>query len=51
MEKRTLRLFQNSVPRKTFEAKMGDVTGGSRKVHKEEIHSSYSLSNMVGKSR
>jgi len=36
------------VLRKTFRAKTRNVTGVWRNVHKEEIHISLSLSNMVG---
>lgn len=33
-----LRLFENKVPKRIFGSKMGAITGGWRKFHKEEFY-------------
>jgi hypothetical protein len=46
-EKRRLRVFENRVLRKIFGPKRGDVTGGWRKLHNEELHDLYSSSSII----
>jgi hypothetical protein len=41
-EEHRLRVFENRVLRKIFGPKMGEVTGGWRKLHNEELHGLYS---------
>jgi hypothetical protein len=38
---------QLSVPRKIFEPKGNEVTGGWRKLHNEELHILYSSSDII----
>ena len=46
-EKRRLRVFENSVLRRVFGPKRGEVTGEWRKLHNEELSNLYSLPNIV----
>jgi hypothetical protein len=39
---RRLTVFENRVPRRTFEPKGGEVIAGWRKLHNEELHNLYS---------
>jgi hypothetical protein len=47
MEKHRLKMFENCVLRRIFGPKRGEMTGGWRKLHNEEIHNLYSLSNII----
>jgi hypothetical protein len=40
-------VFDNAVLRKIFRPKGGEVTGGRRKLHNEELHKLYSSSNTI----
>jgi hypothetical protein len=40
-EEHRLRVFENSVLRRIFASKRGEVTGGWRKLHNEELHNLY----------
>jgi hypothetical protein len=42
-----LRVFENRVLRRIFRPKRGEVTGGWRKLHNEELHNSYSSPNII----
>jgi hypothetical protein len=42
-----LRLFENRVLRKIFGPKGDEVTGGSRKLHNEELHNLYSPPSII----
>jgi hypothetical protein len=42
-----LRVFENRMLRRIFELKRNEVTGGWRKLHNEELHNLYSLSNTI----
>jgi hypothetical protein len=42
-----LRAFENRVLRRIFGPKRDEVTGGWRKLHKEELHGSYSSPGIV----
>ena len=44
-------MFENSVLRRMFETKGEEVTGGVRKLHKQEIRKSYSASDIISKER
>jgi hypothetical protein len=46
-EDRRLRVFENKVLRRIFEPKRDEVTGGSMKLHNEELHDLYSLPNII----
>ena len=46
-EERRLRVFENSVLRRTYRSKRDEVTGEWRKVHKEELNDLYSSPNIV----
>jgi hypothetical protein len=46
-EKHKLRVFGNRVLRSIFEPKRDGVTGGWRKLHKEERHNLYSSPNII----
>jgi len=46
-EERRLRVFENMVLRRIFRPKRDEVTGESRKLHNEELHGLYCLSNIV----
>jgi hypothetical protein len=35
------------VPRRIFEPRRGEVTGGRRKLHNEELHNLYSSPNII----
>jgi hypothetical protein len=41
------KVFENRVLRRIFGPKRGEVTGGWRKLHNEEIHNSYSLPDII----
>jgi len=38
---------KNSVLKKIFEIKTGEIIGGSRKIHKEELHDSYASTYFI----
>jgi hypothetical protein len=40
-------VFQKGVPRRLFVPKRGEVVGGWRKLHDEELHNFYSSLNIV----
>jgi hypothetical protein len=42
-----LRLFENRVLRRIFGPKRGEVTGGWRKLHNEELHHLYSSPSII----
>jgi hypothetical protein len=46
-EEHRLRVFENRVLRGIFEPKRGEVTGGWRKLHNEELHSLYFLKSII----
>ena len=46
-EERRVRVFENSVLRRTYRSKRDEVTGEWRKVHKEELNDLYSSPNIV----
>jgi hypothetical protein len=47
LREHTLRVFENTVLRRTFEPKRGEVTGGWRKLHNEELRDLYSLPSII----
>jgi hypothetical protein len=46
-EEHRLRVFENRVLMRIFGPKRNEVTGGSRKLHNEELHSLYSSPSIV----
>jgi hypothetical protein len=46
-EEHRLRVFENRVLRRIFGPKRDEVTGGSRKLHNEELHGLYSSPSIV----
>jgi hypothetical protein len=46
-EEHKLSVFENSVLRRMFGPKRGEVMGGWRKLHKEELHDLYSLPSIM----
>jgi hypothetical protein len=42
-----LRVFDNRVLRRIFGRKKGEVKGGWRKLHNEELHNLYSSPNII----
>jgi hypothetical protein len=42
-----VRVFENSVLRRIFGMKRGEMTGGWRKLHNEELHSLYSSRSVI----
>jgi hypothetical protein len=48
-EEQRVRAFENGVLRRIFG--LNEVTGGWRKLHNEELHSLYSLSNIIMKTK
>jgi hypothetical protein len=40
-------VFENRVPRRIFGPKRDEVTGGWRKLHKEELHNLYSSPSII----
>jgi hypothetical protein len=46
-EEYRLRVFENRVLRKIFGPKREEVAGGWRRLHKEELHNLYALSNTI----
>jgi hypothetical protein len=45
-EEHRLSVFENKVLGRIFEPKRDEVTGGSRKLHSEELHNLYSFQNI-----
>jgi hypothetical protein len=46
-EEHRLRVFENSVLRRTFVPKRYEVMGEGRKLHKEELHNLYSSPDII----
>jgi hypothetical protein len=46
-EKHRLRVFENRMLRRIFGPKRDEVMGDWRKLHNEELHNMYSLSNII----
>jgi hypothetical protein len=46
-EEHRLRVFENVVLRKIFGRKMGEIIGGWRKLHSEELHNMYTSPNII----
>jgi hypothetical protein len=46
-EEHRLKVFENRVLRRIFGPKRGEVTGGWRKLHNEELHVLYSSPNII----
>jgi hypothetical protein len=46
-EEHRLRVFENRVPRRTFESKRDEVTEEWRKLHNEELHNLYSSPGII----
>ena len=46
-EERTLRVIENRVPRRLFGLKRDEVTGGWRRLHKEELYDLYTSVNII----
>jgi hypothetical protein len=44
---REVHVFENRVRRRIFGPKRDEVTGGSRKLHNEELHNLYSSRNIT----
>jgi hypothetical protein len=42
-----LKVYENRVLRRIFGPKRGEVAGGRRKLHNEELHGLYSLQSMT----
>jgi hypothetical protein len=47
MEERRLRVFGNRVVRHIFRPKRGEMTGGWRKLHTEDLHDLYSSPSII----
>jgi hypothetical protein len=45
--RKRLRVFENKVLRRIFGPKRDEVTGGSRKLHNEELHNLYSSPSII----
>jgi hypothetical protein len=43
----TFRVFENRVLRRILEPRRDEVTGGSRKLHNEELHNLYFSPNII----
>jgi hypothetical protein len=48
-EEHRLRVFENRVLRKIFGPKRDEVTGGWRKLHKEELHNLYCSPSIISR--
>jgi hypothetical protein len=46
-EEHGLRVFENKALRRISAPKRNELTGGWRKLHKEELHDLYSLHNII----
>jgi hypothetical protein len=46
-EEHRLRVFENRVLRRIFGSKRDEVTGGSRKLHNEELHNLYNSPSII----
>jgi hypothetical protein len=46
-EEHRLRVFENRLLSRIFGPKRGEVTGGWRKLHNEELHNLYSLPSII----
>jgi hypothetical protein len=46
-EEHRLRVFENRVPRSIFGLKRGEMIGGWRKLHNEEVHNLYSSPSII----
>jgi hypothetical protein len=46
-EEHRLGVFENRVPRREFGPKRDEVTGGWRKLHKQELHALYSSPSII----
>jgi hypothetical protein len=46
-EEHRLRVFENRVLRRIFGPKRGEVSGGWRKLHNEELHNLYSSPSII----
>jgi hypothetical protein len=46
-EEHRLRVFENKLLRRTFGLNRGEVTGGWRKLHNEELHDLYSSPSII----
>jgi hypothetical protein len=46
-EEHRLRMFENRLLRRIFGSKRGEVTGGWRKLHNEELHNLYSSTKII----
>jgi hypothetical protein len=46
-EEHRLRVFENRVLRRIFELKRGEVVGGCKKLHDEELHNLYSSPDII----
>jgi hypothetical protein len=46
-EEHSLRVFENRVQRRIFGSKRGEVTGGLRQLHNEELHNLYSSPSTI----
>jgi hypothetical protein len=49
MEEHRLSIFENRVCRRIFGPERDEVTGGSRKLHNEELHNLYFSPNIITK--
>jgi hypothetical protein len=47
-EEHSLRVFENRVFRRIYGFKRYEIIGGSRKIHSEELQSSYRISSSMG---
>jgi hypothetical protein len=47
-EEHRLRIFENKVLKRILRPKREKIRGGRRKMHKEELHNSYTSKNIIG---